>query len=346
MDGSSDSILSALDLNHLRILDTMLRERSVRQTAERLCLTPSAISHALAKLRVIMGDDLFVRTAEGMMPTPRTLLIAPNLRESLRLIDLSFSDPVFDPSVSSRSFRIACLPFVGSALLHVPMAEIRRTAPMIQIRVQRINEQLVDDLDAGRIDLAIGAFGRQPEWIESELVLEEEMVFVMRSGGPVSGRALTIEDLGTLAHVDVQTDDNEQHWTASFHARGGLERQVAPEDRQTMRAALEQNGYGRNVAMVTPDHVTAIASVRASDMIALVTRRAAEDAVALGGIELFELPYAPTALPISIVWHKRLGDDRGLAWLRALLARALRSLQMPRSAHHVAIDAARGEEEM
>src|SRR3546814_1293494 len=90
----------------LRVLDALYELRSVSAAASRLCLTPSAVSHALRKLRAVLGDDLFCRSASGMQPTARTHEIAPELREALSLLGRALDVGTFVPAASHRRFQI------------------------------------------------------------------------------------------------------------------------------------------------------------------------------------------------------------------------------------------------
>ena len=98
----------ALQLHQLRAIDALYRDRSVTLAAARLCITPSAVSHSLRRLRDLLGDELFRRTRDGMEPTERAHAIIPAIREALGLLDSAF-DASFDPAVAGREFRIAGL---------------------------------------------------------------------------------------------------------------------------------------------------------------------------------------------------------------------------------------------
>lgn len=314
--------IAALDLTHLRVLDTMLQEQSVRQTADRLCLSPSAISHALARLRTVTGDQLFIRSANAMLPTARALEIAPMLSEAMRLLESSLSEQRFDPAISSREFRIACFPFIAKTVLPDAMRRIQAEAPNIRLRAWPVTEQLVSDLDSGRLDCAFGSFARVPEWAVTRELFREEMVIVMRQGGPVSGRALTAEDLARYAHVDVQTDDESTQHIENFHVMNGMERQIAATGREKLKTVLEQMGLERKVALVTTDTVCALAVASQTDMMSLVIRRVAERYRKTFALELFTPPYEEEALPIQLIWHKRQDNDPAVNWLCATLTAA------------------------
>ncbi|MGE0232842.1 MAG: LysR family transcriptional regulator [Flavobacteriaceae bacterium] len=314
--------IAGLDLTHLRVLDTMLQEQSVRQTAERLCLSPSAISHALAKLRTVTGDQLFIRSANAMLPTARALEIAPMLSEAMRLLEASLAEQHFDPALSTREFRIACFPYIAKTLLPEIMHRLQAEAPNIRLRAWPVTEQLVSDLDNGRLDCAFGSFARVPDWAVTRELFREDMVIVMRQGGPMAGRALAPADLARCAHIDVQTEDESTQHIENFHVMNGMERQIAATGREKLKTVLDQMGLERKVALVTTDTVCALAVVSRTDMMSLVIRRVAECYRQMFALELFTPPYEEEALPIHLIWHKRQDNDPALNWLCSTLAAA------------------------
>src|SRR6266853_1268777 len=155
---------NSLDLNLLRVFDALIEERSVTRAGERLGLTQSAISHALNRLRFMLNDDLFVRVADGMRPTPRASEIAPRLREGLLQLQLALAPAEFVPEHTNRRFTIACGEYVGAVLVPGFVARLRAEAPKAELRIRPNNLGVADALLAGRVDLAIGSFRRVPEW--------------------------------------------------------------------------------------------------------------------------------------------------------------------------------------
>src|SRR6266513_1195774 len=112
-----NSIHFGFDLNLLRVFDALIEERSVTRAGERLGLSQSAISHALNRLRYVLGDELFVRVSDGMRPTPRASEIAPRLREGLLQLQLALGPVEFVPERTERRFTIACGEYVGTVLM-------------------------------------------------------------------------------------------------------------------------------------------------------------------------------------------------------------------------------------
>src|SRR5437868_1869824 len=145
----NDLHFHTLDLNLLRVFDTLIDERSVTRAGERLGLTQSAISHALNRLRFMLNDDLFVRVADGMRPTPRASEIAPRLREGLLQLQLALDPAEFLPEHTDRRFTIACTEYVGTVLMPGFIARVRALAPNAELRIRPSNMGVAEALLAG-----------------------------------------------------------------------------------------------------------------------------------------------------------------------------------------------------
>ena len=116
---------ATLDLNLLRVFDAIMDERSTTRAGERLGVTQSAVSHALARLRDLLGDELFIRTPAGMEPTPRARGLAPRLRDGLLQLHAALAEEVFDPASSARRFTLLVNPYACAVLLPAVLARLR-----------------------------------------------------------------------------------------------------------------------------------------------------------------------------------------------------------------------------
>jgi LysR family transcriptional activator of mexEF-oprN operon len=157
--------LASLDLNLLVALDALLSGRSVTRAAARVGLGQSAMSHNLGRLRTLFADELLTRAPAGMRPTPRALALIEPLRQALSDIQtLLTPNPAFDPATADRAFRIGLPDSMEVLLMPTFLAFLCATAPGIRLRFQAIAgpAQILQDLDADRVDLAIG-IGPLPE---------------------------------------------------------------------------------------------------------------------------------------------------------------------------------------
>ena len=282
----------ALDLNLLRVFDALAEEGSVTRAGARLGLTQSAVSHALGRLRYALQDELFVRGPDGMRPTARAQEIAPRLSQGLHQLQLALAPTEFVPAETQRRFTIAASGYVCTVLMPLVVAEVRQAAPGVELRLQTPGETLGDDLQTGRIDIAIGGFGRTDPRFERETLLHESTVWVMRADHPSAAlERQTVQSLAAIAHVIVATSE-EEHAVDGRVSEGGVERNVILDDRGAFDEALAISGWRRNTGVTVQDAHSALAIVSQSDMAALVPRRMASAFAAQYGLKLFEPPYA------------------------------------------------------
>ncbi len=307
----------SLDLNLLRVFDALAEEGSVTRAGARLGLTQSAISHALGRLRYALHDELFVRGPDGMRPTARAQEIAPRLREGLHRLQLALAPALFDPEQAQRRFTIAASTYVCTVLLPQVIAALRLDAPGVELRLQSPGAALGEDLQTGRIDLAIGGFGRVDGRFEREILFHDTRVWVMRAGHPAASGPLTVQVLATIPHVVMGTAE-DAHAVDGRIVEGGVERRVILDDRDAFEA-LAASGSRRISGVTVQEAHSAMAIVSRSDMAALVPRRTAAAFADYYGIELFDPPYPTEILAIEALWRGDLGDSPSLDWLRARL---------------------------
>jgi DNA-binding transcriptional LysR family regulator len=313
---------SSLDLNLLRVFDALAEEGSVTRAGVRLGLTQSAVSHALGRLRHALQDELFVRGPDGMRPTARAMEIAPRLREGLHRLQLALSPAIFDPAEDRRRFNVAASGYVCTVLMPEFAAELRRSAPGIELRLQTPGPSLGEDLLTGRIDIAIGGFGRTDPRFERETLLQETTVWIMRADHPAAAvDTQTVESLAALPHVMVATPE-EGRAVEGRVAEGGVERWVVLDDRGAFEKALEASGRTRRTALTVQDTHGAMAIVSKSDMAALVPRRMAAALAQLYGLKLFEPPYPSEPIALEAIWRRDLSDSPALDWFRGRLRSA------------------------
>src|SRR5580704_14023423 len=258
----------SLDLNLLRVFDTLIEERSVTRTGERLGLSQSAISHALNRLRDVLHDELFVRMADGMRPTPRAAEMAPRLRKGLLQLQLALGPAEFLPELTERRFTIACGEYVGTVLMPGFIARLRALAPSAELRIRPSNMGVTEALLAGRIDLAIGSFRRVPEHFFCETLFQETRVWVLSADHPAARGELTLERLASLSHLIISATGEDEHAINGYVSDHGLERLVTRSEVGLLQGALAARGLRRVVGLTTPHIPAALAVVSQSDMAA------------------------------------------------------------------------------
>ncbi|WEJ07971.1 LysR family transcriptional regulator [Pseudomonas sp. FJ2-5-13] len=286
------------DLNLLITLDVLLAEGSVARAAQRLRLSPSAMSRALARLRAATGDPLLVRAGRGLVPTPRAL----QLREQVSQL-VQDAHAVLRPAHTLdlgevvRTFTLRTSEeFVerfGPALL----ARIAQDAPGVRLRFVHKSDKHSALLRDGGVDLETGVVdvGASPE-VLTQALFRDRLVGVVREGHPLSRGALSAARFAQGQHVYV--------------SRRG-------QDRGQIDDALEAQGLVRQVSIVVAGFNTAIALARGTDLIASVPERYIT--VPPRGLHCFELPVTLPPFTVAMLWHPRQDADLAHRWLRTCL---------------------------
>lgn len=308
-------MIQNFDFNLFRLLDTLYEERSVTRTAERLFLTPSAVSHALGRLRHLLDDPLFVRGPQGMMPTPRAQEIATRLRILLPQLQDALNPMAFDPRLAERSFTVACLPYLTTLLTPRLAADLEDAAPTARLDVRLLYGGVVDDLDSGNLDVAIGNFRRVPERLAVEDLLRDDSVWVARRDSPIARGRLTLHRLGQVAHVDALVGGALANPVDGYDARQGLERQVVHENLGTTDAAFQEAGLRRNVRFRAPDSLSAMAIAARTGAVALVPSSLATAFAELMGLAVLVPPYRTTPIVMQMLYHRDAADRPAVRWL-------------------------------
>jgi DNA-binding transcriptional LysR family regulator len=303
--------LSALDLNLLLVLDSVLAERSVARAARRLHVTPSAISNALARLRVALGDPLLVRRGRGIVPTPRANELAPIVARALRDLEAAVQGGSFAAATSTRTFTLA-IADVGQ-VVHLPRiaALLAREMPRARLRVVGIDSLVSLGGVAGpgpEVDVAIGIAETVPG-VHADSLFDEPSTLVARARHPAI-KSRSQRSLPTLRHVAVEMVPGKGF-------------------RDPVAVAYARANVAREVAMTVPSFSAAAAVVAATDYVATLPCSLLE---VLGPrMDLRALAVAAPAhtLRMQLWWHERTHSDTALIAFRALVRRALRSVPRP-----------------
>jgi DNA-binding transcriptional LysR family regulator len=294
--------LRRIDLNLLVILDALLSEQHVTRAAERLHLSQPAVSHALARLRDVLGDPLLVRAGGGLVATARALELAAPLAEALAQVQALLAPNTFDPASAKRRFRVAMSDYGAAIVLPGLIRRLRQDAPGIDLQISHASrEGMLDAVLNGDIDLAAGVFPELPPALRSRPLFEERFVcLVDRQGLPAS------------AELDLPTYLTRPHVLLEMRGSG------TPE----IERALTSLNLRRHVAISLPHWSVAPQLIRATDLILTVAARG------LNGIDDPQLVILPPPFHIPsftfvLVWHERRGGDQALNWLNRQIAQAI-----------------------
>jgi DNA-binding transcriptional LysR family regulator len=297
-----------IDLNLLRVFDTLYELRSVTRTAERLGLTQSAVSHALRRLRDAIGDPLFVRAPGGLQPTVRASEIAPGIREGLGQLRGALSPTIFDPATASRRFTLAAGSYFCALLVPLLVSAARRIASGIEIRVLAMGPDLLTELDESIVDLALGAFTRMPVRLRAEPLFREEMVWIAASDNPLAQGTLDRERFAGAPRLTISVG-------RPFEAL----KMAIPEGALERRLIAETGEVPVGSAGAVYDSLTAIATVGRTDLIARVPKRVAKRDGRQHNIVKLDTPDGAGGIDLMMLWHSKADDDPGLAWLRGMI---------------------------
>ena len=307
----------SLDLNLLRVFDALAEERSVTRAGERLGLTQSAVSHALNRLRYALEDELFLRSPDGMTPTPRALEIWPDLRRGLVQLQHALAPTEFSPADADRVFTLSASAYVGEVLLPQAASRIRDLAPQIQLNIRGADPALGEALETGRIDLAVGAFGRISDVFARESLFDESLIWVVRADHPAAQEPVTARMLEKLPLVLLAPGARPR---AASERDGRLIEPLVMWDELASEQTPLGRGARQRIKVVVDNTQTALAIVAASDMAALVPRRLALSRSQALGLKLVDLPGEPRApTAIDTIWRADRTAHPALIWLRGIL---------------------------
>jgi DNA-binding transcriptional LysR family regulator len=296
-----------LDLNLLRVFDAVMTEQNLTRAAGRLAMTQPAVSNALRRLRDALGDELLIRTAHGVRPTPRAETLWPAVRRSLsELEEAIVPEQTFDISTAQTLFRLAMADSTAALWLPALVRSIEREAPGLRIRmVPLTTREPRPMLLRGDIDLAVGFFpgvtaqlasqGISVSPIRHEQLYSGSYVCVMRKNHPLAKDELTLDAYCAASHLLV-----------SFSGRAnGL-----------VDEALAKLGRERRILVTVNQFYTAGRVVATSDVIMVLPRHLVASTGILSALVIKELPFEMPEVHVDMLWHER--DTRSPAhkWLR------------------------------
>ena len=312
--------MNTLDLNLLQVFELLYEEGNVTKAAARLHLTQSAVSHALARLRVMLGDPLFVRISSGLQPTERAHQLAPRLRIALAEVRSAIEMPVFDPAKSARRFTVSGSGSYFCAVIARLIALVRKAAPDVSLQAINMGLHTTQALDRQQVDVVLGGFDRIPARFRSEVLFRDELVWVVgaRSAAcsPLDHKNLLKRQL--LGIVSTLVSDRSRAPLARDEI---VHRSILGVDEGTFPPPAANN---TKAGILVSDGASAMAVVAATDMVALLPRHYAQTCARSARIKIVERPKDKAEIvEILMLWHSRSNEDPGLLWLRGLIREAV-----------------------
>ena len=315
-----------LDLNLLKVFDAVMEERSVLRASHKVALSQSAVSHSLARLREMLADELFIRTGAGMQPTARALAMAPLVRDALRSLEAAVELPRFDPASSTKQFTLAANDFTTMVLAAPLRKLLSREAPSIDLGIKPVTRiDLAEQIDLGRIDIAIGVFSDPPSRFRSQLLFQYDDVLITSARHKICG--LDPAGLARLPLVVVSFGGEQEGAIDGFISERGLARRSEMYDRLALEQALSTSDCPPRIAVSLPHFLALPALIEDTDLAAIVPRPLAELLEKRYAIAACDLPYATTPLEVRMLWHHSMEDEPSHKWMHGILLRATESLR-------------------
>src|SRR5690242_13650785 len=297
-----------LDLNLLRVFDAVMDERSVLRASQRVCLSQSAVSHALARLRETLNDELFIRTTTGMQPTARALTMAPFIREAWRSLEAAIGKPKFEPTSSTKRFTIAVSDFVATVMVPDLLQLLQREAPTVTLVIRPDSQiDLVEQIDLGQVDAAIGTFSRVPSRFRSTLLFAYDDVLIARSSRKLGKLSLGI--LSALSVATVSSYGEHEGLVGGFLSQGGIARRPEMYDRSGLNRAFSDSMQKPPPTISLPHFLALPTLLEQTELTAIVPRPLAKLLAGSHQLKAYELPYKSLAANVSTLWHERTAKD-------------------------------------
>lgn len=302
--------LARADLNLLVLFEAVLAERHVGKAAEKLHLTPSAVSHGLGRLRQLLNDPLFLKTPKGVVPTERAIELSAPIADILARVRgvISVAEP-FDAATSTRRFTIGAPDGVSAVLLPPLLTELRRQAPRIDVSVRQLlpmrEESLperawrgaLEDLESRAIDIAIVPFEEMPARFEKRPVYDEDFVIVARKGHPFADDP-TLRRYCESQHLVVSHGGDPHGFVDDY---------------------LAKQGCSRRVSLTVPNFMFALTVIAETDLISALPRRFADLYAARFDLVAAPLPLQTPIFRLNAVVTKSAMMDAGVTWLFDLI---------------------------
>jgi DNA-binding transcriptional LysR family regulator len=288
------------DARMLVLFDEIYRTQSMTRAAERLDLSQPTASIWLAKLRREWRDPLFVRTSSGMQPTPRADALIGPAREALALLRrLSGEEPVFDPALAQRSFRICMTDASHITLLPRILAHVRSVGPDIRLEVAPISAATPHMLETGEADLALGYIPGLEAGYHEQPLYRQDFVCLVNARHPRIGTTFTARAYREEAHIGI----------------------LSSTSYPMLQESLKGQRIVRRVLLELPGFLGLAAIVSSTDLIATVPRTIGETLAQMAQIRVLACPVKVPTFMVKQYWHVRYHHDPGVRWLRGVCAR-------------------------
>ena len=290
-----------IDLNLFTIFHSVMIERSVTRAAQRLGMTQPAVSNALSRLRHLFRDELFTKVRGRMEPTERAIAIWPEIHDAIEKIRTVVGPPEFEPAISGQVFHVAITDALRYSLVPALALHLAAQAPRVKLHVTpHTTSGSISDLEAGRLDCAIGMFPQLPPGLHADSLFADNYVCALRNGHPLLRHRLTLKTLGAATHVLVKMGGGQ-----------GL-----------VDSWLSLKGLSRHIALIVGHFEDALEIVGQTDMITAIPHRLAWMAHA-ANCQVVKLPFDTERILYKMLWHEKSDRNAAQVWLRSVIRELL-----------------------
>ena len=292
--------IRSLDLNLLVVFDAMLKHKNVTKAAEAIKLSQPAMSAAIARLRALFDDPLFVRTGAGMVPTPIAQALSPSIRLVVQTIQIEILLPrSFDPSRSDRTFTLVTPDIAEVNFLPRLLLKLAEKSPHINLKTLAMpREAAANSLETGSADMAIGYFPdlHRAGFFQQKLITSSHVCLVQKKH-PDVGEKLSMTQFIEASHVVVKPDGRE-HVFEQF---------------------LQSKGIKRRVVVELSHFMSLLPIIETSNFIATVPKDLANFFVRHGEVRYVPTPMKSPTIDVHLFWHQRFHKDSAHIWLRDVI---------------------------
>jgi len=291
--------MDALNLSPMRLLDALARSGNLSEAAQEIGISQSAASHALSRLRKELKDPLFVRTSDGMRPTPYGLRLASSVRDALQVLHSGLDKcPEFDPSASKRTFNVI-MSDVGEFLsLPDMIARFSKEAPDIGLSSRPMPSKAPHLLlESGEVDLAVGAYTKLIVGCRQRRLYREQYVCVARRDHPKFIKGMNPESFCSAPHATVDP-------TGHVH--------------EHLDELLSRERVPRKPKLYVPYFLSLPVVIAQSDLIVVMASRLAKKFERLVPLKIMPPPVKLPNYTVSLFWHERFDRDPANLWLRRI----------------------------
>lgn len=292
--------LQDMDLNLLVVFNELCKHGRVSAVAQNLGISQPGVSNALGRLRKLLGDELFLRTSRGMVPTPYAEALAQPIADALAALHGTLNARAsFDPARSERAFVIGVNDVGETYFLPRLMWALDGAAPGVTIRTVRTTSiDVKDEMERGRIDLAMGFLPGLKHGFFQRRLFRQPYVCIFRQDHPLARTGVSARQFRAAEHVAIVSEGTGH----------GVVDQV-----------IEQAGIRRRLRLTVPHFMAVGPVLQATDMIAVVPRRFADCACKPFGLATAPCPVKIPESVINVFWHARNHREPANQWLRQVV---------------------------